>query len=119
MGICRRRFRFRLRLRHGRLKAVLRELARRKIGERVANGRKRGFTIPVERWITGSGDAEVEAVFRDSILEKEGWIRSGSALKWLEKSAQTGSAPKQLWYLFVLECLAQKENARQPLQTRV
>jgi asparagine synthase (glutamine-hydrolysing) len=94
---------FQLRLRHGRLKAVLRELARRKIGERVARGRKRGFTIPVQRWITGTWRPEVEEMFRDSLLEKEGWIRSGSALKWLERSTATGSAPKQLWYLFVLE----------------
>jgi asparagine synthase (glutamine-hydrolysing) len=94
---------FDLRLRHGWLKAVLRELARRKLGKRVANGRKRGFTIPVEYWIAGRWRAEVEATFRDSTLEREGWIRSGAALRWLEKSAQTGRAPKQLWYLFVLE----------------
>lgn len=94
---------FQLRLRHGQLKAVLRELARRKLGERIASGRKRGFTIPVERWIAGRWRAEVEETFRDSLLEKEGWIRSGAALKWLEESTQTGRAPKQLWYLFVLE----------------
>ncbi|HET9013678.1 MAG TPA: asparagine synthase (glutamine-hydrolyzing), partial [Gemmatimonadaceae bacterium] len=40
-----------LRLRGGELKAVLRALARRRIGARVATGRKRGFTIPVERWM--------------------------------------------------------------------
>lgn len=94
---------FQVRLRHGRLKAVLRELARRKLGERVATGRKRGFTVPVERWIAGRWRPQVEEMFRDSLLEKEGWIRSGSALKWLEKSKATGHAPKQLWYLFVLE----------------
>jgi asparagine synthase (glutamine-hydrolysing) len=94
---------FHLRLRHGRLKAVLRELARRKIGERVARGRKRGFTIPVQRWITGKWRPQVEEIFRDSLLEKEGWIRSGPALRWLEQSTATGWAPKQLWYLFVLE----------------
>ena len=101
---------FQLRLRHGRLKAVLRELARRRIGERVASGRKRGFTIPVQRWITGRWRPEVAATFRDSLLEKQGWIRSGSALRWLEKSAQTDWAPKQLWYLFVLESWFRNEQ---------
>jgi asparagine synthase (glutamine-hydrolysing) len=101
---------FSVRLHHGRLKAVLRELARRRIGERVAGGRKRGFTIPVERWITGRWRAEVAATFRDSLLEKEGWIRPGSALRWLEKSAPMGRAPKQLWYLFVLESWLRKER---------
>jgi asparagine synthase (glutamine-hydrolysing) len=94
---------FQVRLRHGRLKAVLRELARRKLGERVAGGRKRGFTIPVQRWITGRWRPQVEELFRDSLLEKEGWIRSGPTLKWLERSTASGWAPKQLWYLFVLE----------------
>jgi asparagine synthase (glutamine-hydrolysing) len=101
---------FQLRLHHGRLKAVLRELARRKIGERVARGRKRGFTIPVESWITGRWHSEVAATFRDSLLEKEGWIRPGSALKWLEKSIPTRRAPKQLWYLFVLESWLRNER---------
>ena len=101
---------FQVRLRQGRLKAVLRELARRKIGERVARGRKRGFTIPVERWLTGKWRPEVEAAFRNSLLEKEGWIQSGPALRWLEKSARTGWAPKQLWYLFVLESWLRNER---------
>ncbi|MBC8031415.1 MAG: asparagine synthase (glutamine-hydrolyzing) [Pyrinomonadaceae bacterium] len=101
---------FHVRLRQGRLKAVLRELARRKIRERVASGEKRGFTIPVQRWITGRWRGEVEAAFRDSVLEKEGWIRTRPALKWLEESAQTGWAPKQLWYLFVLESWLKNER---------
>jgi asparagine synthase (glutamine-hydrolysing) len=101
---------FHVRLRHGRLKAVLRELARRKIGERVAVGRKRGFSIPVERWITGKWRPEVTAIFQDSLLEKDGWIRPGSSLRWLEKSTQTGRTPKQLWYLFVLESWLQNER---------
>lgn len=94
---------FSVRLRHGKSKAVLRELARRRIGERVAQGKKRGFTIPVERWMTGKWKAEVVATFNDSQLEKEGWIQSGPTLKWFDESIGSGSAPKQLWYLFVLE----------------
>lgn len=101
---------FHVRLRHGRLKAVLRELARRKIGGRVARGKKRGFTIPVQRWITGKWRGEVEAAFRDSVLAKEGWVQTRSALKWLEDSTQTGWAPKQLWYLFVLESWLKNER---------
>jgi asparagine synthase (glutamine-hydrolysing) len=101
---------FSIRLRHGKSKAVLRELARRKIGERVAKGAKRGFTIPVQRWITGRWRHQVEETFRHSLLEKEGWIRSGPALNWLAESTQTGFAPKQLWYLFVLESWLQSER---------
>lgn len=101
---------FEVRLRNGRLKAVLRELACRKIGKPVARARKRGFTIPVERWIAGKWRAKVEDTFRDSILEKDGWMRSNQAINWLRKSAEMGWAPKQLWYLFVLESWLQKEH---------
>src|SRR4030095_584671 len=40
-----------LRLQGGRLKALLRALAGKRLGDRVARGRKRGFTIPVQRWL--------------------------------------------------------------------
>lgn len=94
---------FSLRLRQGRLKAVLRELARRKIGERVANGSKRGFTVPVERWMTGKWLSQVTEAFRNPLIEEQGWIQRGAASRWLDKTRATGSVPKQLWYLFVLE----------------
>jgi asparagine synthase (glutamine-hydrolysing) len=102
-----------LRLRGGSLKAVLRELARRRIGERVASGRKRGFGIPVQRWIAGPWRATVEALFRDSLLEQEGWIHSRAAMDLMERSARAGSAPKALWYLFVLESWLRQEHSSQ------
>jgi asparagine synthase (glutamine-hydrolysing) len=110
---------FSVRLRHGKSKAVLRELARRKIGERIAAGTKRGFTIPVQRWIVGRWRGQVEETFRNSLLEQEGWIRSGPVLSWLAESAQTGWAPKQLWYLFVLESWlnAERNNASSSTKT--
>ena len=89
---------------HGRtLKAILREIARRRIGPRVAEGRKRGFGIPVQRWVAGPWSATVEDRFRDSMLVKEGWIDGKAVMRLLENSKQAGTAPKRLWYLFVLE----------------
>lgn len=102
---------FDLRLRRGQLKAILRELARRKIGDRIARGRKRGFGIPVQRWIAGRWRERVEQSLRDSLLERDGWIRSKSVLTELEKATQVGWAPKQLWYVFALESwLRHEEN---------
>jgi asparagine synthase (glutamine-hydrolysing) len=92
-----------VRLQGGRLKAILRELARRRIGERVAMGSKRGFKIPVERWLGGKWREKVEVNFRDSLLEREGWIRGDAVIAQLDRAAQTGWSPNQLWYLFVLE----------------
>ena len=101
---------FGLRLHRGQLKAILRELARRKLGERVARGRKRGFGVPVQRWIAGPWRQAVEDALRDSILEKNGWIRVAPTLAQLASAAQTGWASNQLWYIFVLESWLRHEH---------
>jgi asparagine synthase (glutamine-hydrolysing) len=102
---------FDLRLRRARSKAVLRELARRHLGQRVAGGRKRGFGVPVQRWIAGRWRAPVEEMLRDSVLEREGWIRSAPVLAQLETASRKGWAPKQLWYIFVLESWLRHERS--------
>ncbi len=101
---------FSVRLRHGRLKSVLRELARRRIGERVARGGKRGFTIPVQKWMAGKWRTQVADSFRNPLIEKQGWIKPGAATRWLDRAAEAGSVPKQLWYLFVLEAWLKHER---------
>jgi asparagine synthase (glutamine-hydrolysing) len=94
---------FELRLKGGGLKAVLREIARRRIGERVAGGSKRGFGIPVHRWIAGKWHERVRESFSDAYLGSEGWINTNAALAQLDLAVQRGWASTQLWYLFVLE----------------
>ncbi len=100
-----------LRLRRGSLKALLRELAARKLGAQVARGRKRGFSIPVQRWLAGPWRKALEHLLHDSLLEREGWINSGPILAVLEKSARSGWVPSQLWYIFVLESWLRHERA--------
>lgn len=101
---------FDVRLHRGRLKSVLRELARRKIGERVARGQKRGFGVPVQRWIVGRWRANVEELLRESVLEREGWINTKAALGELDRAAQDEWAPRQLWYIYVLESWLRHEE---------
>jgi asparagine synthase (glutamine-hydrolysing) len=101
---------FGLRLKGGQLKALLRELARRHIDERVAHGRKRGFGIPVQRWIATRWRDAVADLLRDSYLDREGWIRADAALAQLDRAADAGSAPKQLWYIYVLESWLRHER---------
>jgi asparagine synthase (glutamine-hydrolysing) len=91
------------RLHGGQLKAVLRELVRRKLGTRVATGRKRGFGIPVNRWLVGKWRLAAEESLRDSLLARDGWIQSDAALRELGRAARTGAATNHLWYLYVLE----------------
>jgi asparagine synthase (glutamine-hydrolysing) len=101
---------FDLRLHRGRLKAILRALARRRISHEVARRRKRGFGIPVQRWMIARWRPHVEAALSASILDKEGWIHSGIALSQLELAMRKGWAPRQLWYLFVLESWMRHEQ---------
>jgi asparagine synthase (glutamine-hydrolysing) len=101
---------FDLRLHRGCLKAILRELVKRRIGKDVANRRKRGFGVPVERWIISRWRPWVEAVLHQSVLDKEGWIHSRRVLDQLELYARQGWAPAQLWYIFVLESWLQHEQ---------
>jgi asparagine synthase (glutamine-hydrolysing) len=92
-----------MRLRGGHLKAILRELARRHLGDRVATGRKRGFGIPVQRWLAGKWKPVVEETFRTSMLASEGWIRSDALIRELNVAAANGMATNHLWYCYVLE----------------
>ncbi len=101
---------FDLRLRRGHSKAVLREIARRRIGEGVSRGPKRGFGVPVQRWLVGRWRGAVEDSLRGGILEQEGFIRITSVLDQLKKAEARGWAPNQLWYLFVLEKWLRRES---------
>lgn len=92
-----------LRLHRWQLKAVLREIAKRRISSRLAQERKRGFGIPVHRWIVGPWRPLVEAVLRESILEREGWIRPRVSSELFQSALKQGEASLQLWYLLVLE----------------
>ena len=108
-----------VRLHGGQLKAVLRELARRHLGDRVAFGRKRGFTIPAQKWLAGRWLKQAKSLFADSLLERGGWIKSAAVLQQLDAAAQRRWAPLQLWYLFVLENWLRYEKADQALKPAI
>jgi asparagine synthase (glutamine-hydrolysing) len=103
-----------LRLRQRRLKAVLRELARRKLGDRVAFGKKKGFGVPVQRWIAGPWRDAVADAFRDSLLDREGFVSAPAVLRRLEASAKAGWTPNRVWYAYVLESWLRQERAGEP-----
>jgi len=108
---------FETRLHGGNLKALLRALAREKLDERVSRGRKRGFTIPVQRWLVGRWKKAVEDSLQTSALGQEGWINAKAVLDRLVVAAERGLAPNQLWYIFVLESwLRHEQNLRVELR---
>ena len=99
------------------MKAILRELAGRHLGDRVAGGRKRGFGIPVQRWMAGRWQPVVREALRDSLLQNEGWIRTDAALAQLDQAVVRGWAPNQLWYIFVLESWLRREREESATDT--
>lgn len=94
---------FTLRLHKGKSKAILREVARRRIGESLASGKKQGFNIPVQRWLAGSWRETLIDALDGSLLEKGGWINVKAVLDLLDTSAKKNWSPRQLWFIFVLE----------------
>jgi asparagine synthase (glutamine-hydrolysing) len=100
-----------VRLRGGRQKAILRELARKHLGERVAGGRKRGFGVPVQRWLASRWRARLEELLTDSLVEERGWIDAAAARDLLRRTAARGFVPNQLWYVFVLETWLRHEQS--------
>jgi asparagine synthase (glutamine-hydrolysing) len=94
---------FSTRLHQGKLKAILRRLAGRHLGPRISSGRKRGFSIPVNRWLVERWRGRFEELLSDSLLARDGWIMAPAVKEEYNRAIQKGYASNQLWYIFVLE----------------
>ena len=103
---------FELRMRGGELKAILRAIVRKRIGEDVASRGKQGFTVPIVRWLASAWKPQLEAIADDSVLEREGWIQAGALRRALQAEAASQTMPRQMWRLLVLERWARKNMRR-------
>lgn len=101
---------FGLRLYNGVLKAVLREVARRRLGPEVAFRRKQGFTIPVEKWLASLWKDALTGLAAGNRLEPAGWVRPGSLQPAIQTSLDAGRVPTQLWRLLVLNRWLEKQE---------
>ena len=100
-----------VRLYDGTLKAVLREIARRRLGPAVAERKKQGFTVPAERWLAQRWMPALAALKGTTRLEQEGWIQPGVLVSVVENAVRKQWVPHQLWYLLVLEQWLRKNAA--------
>jgi asparagine synthase (glutamine-hydrolysing) len=105
---------FNVLLHGGQLKALLRAVAARRISPRVATGAKRGFSIPVERWVAGAWADSARDHFAESLLDARGWVRKEAVLADLASARNRRIAPTRLWYLYVLEAWMRSEGAVTP-----
>lgn len=90
------------RLADGHLKAVLRRIAERRISSRVASGRKRGFSVPAEHWVSGPWKSTIEVELREGPLCRDGWIARPALERLLNAPHKGGRGAHHLWYLAVL-----------------
>jgi asparagine synthase (glutamine-hydrolysing) len=104
---------FDVRMHDGQLKAILREIVRRRIGPRVAARKKQGFTVPVERWLAERWSSSLDELRGSTLLEREGWIRPGRLSSQVDQAMKNRFAPLQLWYLLVLERWLQRSTQAQ------
>jgi asparagine synthase (glutamine-hydrolysing) len=82
-------------------KAVLRSLHARAFGKRLANRRKHGFMVPVERWLRSALKDVCDEVFSRRRLDRFGLLRSetlasGGWRAWAQRE------PQLLWHAFTL-----------------
>ena len=108
---------FEVHLRGGELKAVLREIVRRRVGPEVASRRKQGFTVPVERWLAAGWKEQLQSLSDGRTrLEEEGWVAPGTLRIAVGKAGAHTRVPTQMWSLLVLEHWLQKNRAVPALQ---
>jgi asparagine synthase (glutamine-hydrolysing) len=82
-------------------KRVLRTLHERRFGPELANRKKQGFGVPVEKWLRGPFDGACERLFDRSRLDRYGILSSaelgnGGFRKWI------GVDPMVVWHAFAL-----------------
>ena len=102
----------RLRLHNGVLKAILREVVRRRVDPAIASRPKQGFTIPVERWLAERWTGALDQLTRPTELERQGWVRKGSLQRPINDARARRWVPTQLWFLLILEHWLERQNAR-------
>jgi asparagine synthase (glutamine-hydrolysing) len=101
-----------IRLHGGKLKAILREIARRRVGPEVASRKKQGFLVPVERWLADRWRNLLDQLLGDTLLEQEGWIRGGALKDCVRAAIRDQRVPLQIWRLLVLENWLQRRAAQ-------
>ena len=82
-------------------KAVLRDLHERAFGAKLANRRKHGFMVPVERWLRSALAGVCEELFSSARIRRHGLLRAEAFAdgRWRDWAR---TEPQLLWHAFSL-----------------
>jgi asparagine synthase (glutamine-hydrolysing) len=100
-----------LRFHGGQLKAILREIVRRRIGPSTASRTKQGFRVPVEKWLAGPWREDLDRLQSGTLVEREGYIQGHALRTEIDRAIAAGGASEQLWYVAVLERWLQSQQS--------
>lgn len=93
----------RTKLRFGKRKVLLKELATRYIPAEVIYRPKMGFSMPIGKWFKGRLGDYTASLYQNSKAEEYGLISKNMLQKTLSKHLQSGSETNRLWLLLWLE----------------
>jgi asparagine synthase (glutamine-hydrolysing) len=99
-----------LRLKGGELKAVLREVARRRLGPEVADRKKQGFTVPVGKWLAERWTSALDVLTRPNELERQGWVAPGTLAPLVAEARAKKQVRPPLWHLLLLEHWLERQS---------
>ncbi len=92
-----------MRLHRLRLKSILRKLAERHVGRAVATREKRGFSIPVGRWLAGIWRESLVSLRQGSPMVERGWVDPAALRAEIDAALEKSEASQELWRLVVLD----------------
>ena len=105
-----------VRLRGRQLKSIPRELVRRRISAEIADRPKRGFEMPVAKWLVTRWRNKLEQLCGESELTKDGWIQKESLARLVSNAVQNGRGNIHLWRLVLLNRWFERQNTSRPPQ---
>jgi asparagine synthase (glutamine-hydrolysing) len=83
-------------------KRVLRALHERRFGTKLANRKKQGFNIPVQKWLQGPFAGACERLFDRKRLDRFGILNGDELSDGRFRSWVNGREPHVAWYAFTL-----------------
>jgi asparagine synthase (glutamine-hydrolysing) len=98
-------------------KRVLKAMHERRFGHELANRKKHGFGVPVERWLRGPLAPACDELFASRRLDRAGLL-STEALGDGRWRAWADKAPQVLWHAFALAAWYERTHGDGPMFVR-